>query len=377
VTRSTAAALAGVVLALTACSGSRGPSAEASVPVTTETGGTAPRSPSTTSQATPTGAPARRTVTIALAGDIHFEGVLARRLAEPATALAPVTRTLAAADLAIANLETSVGTGGTPEPGKRFVFSAPATVLGALTAAGLDVVSMANNHALDHGRDRLPSTFDAIEAADLAVVGIGPDVDAAFRPALTEHGGTVVATLAASVADQDVTADPTGHWAATATVPGIAVALDPTRLLTAVRRADQEADVVVVYLHWGIQGDGCPSDDQRRLARTLVDAGADVVAGTHAHRLQGDGRVGQGYVAYGLGNYAWYSPGPAAASQTGVLTLAVRPPADRSGRARVTRAVWDPARIGTDGLPHPMTGADAESFEVTLENLRDCAGFRR
>ena len=63
---------------------------------------------------------------IAVAGDVHFEGALAQRLLRPATALTPATTALAAADVAIVNLESSVGSGGRPEPGKRFVFSAGA-----------------------------------------------------------------------------------------------------------------------------------------------------------------------------------------------------------------------------------------------------------
>ena len=319
---------------------------------------------------------------IAFAGDIHFEGVLADRLRDPATALAPATAALAAADLAIVNLETSVGTGGSPEPGKRFTFSAGREAFAALSAAGVDVASMANNHALDFGRARLPSTMRAVRAAGeadppLSVIGIGRDEQEAFLPALAEVGDALVATLAASLADQDPTADPTGHWAATGARSGIADATDPSRLLSAVRRVDGTADVVVVYLHWGIQGARCPSPDQRSIAARLVGAGADVVVGSHAHQLQGDGRLQLGYVAYGLGNFAWYSPGTAATSRTGVLTLTVRPPAERPGRARVVRAAWQPAIIGQDGLPTPVAGEAAADFRAERESLRECAGLAR
>ncbi|MBC2934475.1 CapA family protein [Nocardioides sp. zg-1228] len=314
-------------------------------------------------------------VRIAVAGDIHFEGALAERLRRPADALAPAARVLAEADVAIVNLETSVGDGGRPEPGKRFTFSAGPRALAALGAAGIDVASMANNHALDFGRDRLPSTLRAARraaAADppLRVVGIGADADEAHRAARTVVGGTVVATLAASAADQDPTADPTGHWAARPGRSGVADATDPRRLLREVRRADSEADVVVAYLHWGVQGERCPSPDQRRLARALVAAGADVVVGSHAHEVQGDGRLGAGYVAYGLGNFAWYSPGP-----TGVLTLTVRPPRERTGRARVTASRWWPATIGPDGLAAADAGPAAAASHARRAALRSCAGL--
>ncbi len=99
--------------------------------------------------------------------------------------------------------------------------------------------------------------------------------------------------------------------------------------------------------------------------RRLVAAGADVVVGTHAHQLQGDGRLGPGYVAYGLGNYAWYAPGTGATSRTGVLTLTVRPPVERRGRARVVRAVWQPAVIGSSGLAMPVAAGVADGLPRT------------
>lgn len=318
-----------------------------------------------------------RPVTIAVAGDIHFEGVLRERLADPATALAPVTDALAAADLAVVNLETSVGRGGRPAPGKRYTFQAPPAAFAALAAAGVDVATMANNHALDYGTDPLAGMFTAADRAGrteppLSVVGIGRDADEAFRPARTDVDGTVVATIGASVADQDPTADPSGQGAATDRSPGTADAIEPARLLAAVRRADRTADVVVAYLHWGVQGERCPSTDQRTLAAGLVDAGADVVVGSHAHLVQGDGRLGPGYVAYGLGNYAWYTQ-EGATARTGVLTLTVRPPSEPAGRARVTGARWAPARIGPDGLPAPLGPGAARAFHGEQRALRDCA----
>ena len=359
-----------VLLCLTACTtpGDRPPSTASPAPRSTSS------TPTAGTDATSDGR-RPRPVRIALAGDVHFEGPLAARLRDPGTALAPAAAALTAADLAIVNLETSVGTGGRPEPGKRFIFSAGPAAFAALGAAGVDVASMANNHALDLGRGRLPSTLRAARSAaaadpPLAVIGIGRDARAAFRPHVADVRGTLVATLAASVADLDPTADRTGHWAAGEDRSGVAMALDPARLLAAVRRADARADVVVTYLHWGVQGQRCPSPDQRSLAARLIDAGADVVVGSHAHRLQGDGRLGPGYVAYGLGNFAWYSPGP-----TGALTLTLRPPSQPSGRARVVRSRWWPAAIGADGVARRVRGGAAVDVRGEREALRACAGL--
>ena len=180
-----------------------------------------------------------------------------------------------------------------------------------------------------------------------------------------------MAVIGASVPD-DPTADPTGHWAATGTAAGLAVALDPTRLLRAVRQARARAQIVVVYLHWGVQGESCPSPSQTMLAAALADpaTGADVVVGSHTHRLQGAGLVrgSDTYVAYGLGNFAWYTQSTDATATTGLLTLTV-------DAGTVIGEQWAPARIGADGLPAFTTGPVAGRMASDRDMLRECAGL--
>src|SRR4029450_6082886 len=94
-------------------------------------------------------------------------------------------------------------------------------------------------------------------------------------------------------------------WTATPTQPGLASARRIDRLVEAVSDARASVDTVVVFLHWGIERSTCPTGDQQSLAQTLVEAGADIVVGGHAHRLQGGGRLGNAVVHYGLGNFAF------------------------------------------------------------------------
>jgi poly-gamma-glutamate synthesis protein (capsule biosynthesis protein) len=313
--------------------------------------------------------PQSRPITIAFAGDVHFEGSLEARLDDPQTALSPIAPELSAADLTVVNLESAVGTGGNPEP-KRFTFQAPPSAFQALAAAGVDVVTMANNHAGDFGRDGIRQALDASDGArsanrPLAVVGIGRDASEAFAPAMVDIGGATVAVLGASAADDDPTADPTGHLAATDDQPGTADAVDPTLLVRAVEQARAEADLVVVYLHWGIQGQSCPSSAQTELARATAEAGAHVVVGSHAHRLQGTGMLGDTFVAYGLGNFAWYTQASPATTATGILTVTV-------DGGSVMGQEWTPAVIGSDGLPHPADGPEAERMTDEFAQLADC-----
>jgi poly-gamma-glutamate synthesis protein (capsule biosynthesis protein) len=199
------AALLGALTAALLLSSCDEAAPEADPPVSTPTRSaptpeTPPASPSASPSTSPSTSPSQPSpapappLTLAFAGDVHFEGALEDRLEDPASALVSATGTLAAADLAMVNLETSVGRGGRPDPDKRFTFQAPATALTALAEAGVDVVTMANNHAVDYGIAALPSTFDAIDAAagadqPLAVVGIGRNVRDAFRPAVSDVDG--------------------------------------------------------------------------------------------------------------------------------------------------------------------------------------------
>ena len=82
-------------------------------------------------------------------------------------------------------------------------------------------------------------------------------------------------------------------------------------------------------------------------------------------------------MAYGLGNYAWYTQSSGTAADTGVLTLTVQPAPTPQGRAEVTDADWEPARIGADGLPRAVSGPPAEAFEAQHGERRDCAGLAR
>ena len=311
---------------------------------------------------TPTTSPPAARITLAFAGDVHFEGRTATRLAaDPATTLGEATTALADADLTMVNLETSITERGTPEP-KTFTFRAPVSAFTALRSAGVDIATLANNHAADFGEVGLADTLAAIRTSGFPTVGIGADAAGAYAPHYADVRGHRVALLAASqIQDRTLAA-----WSAGQSSPGIANAYDD-RLVAAVRQARQRAEVVVVYLHWGVEGQGCPSADQRAVAARLAAAGADAVVGTHAHLLLGGGFLGPTYVAYGLGNYLWWRDS-AYSNDTGVLRLTF------AGR-RVVSANLAPARIDSRGVPVPATGETAARISRRWTDLAGCAGL--
>jgi len=299
-------------------------------------------------------------VTIAFGGDVHFEGLLRPKLAaDPAGLLQPIAPLLTSADLAVVNLETAITERGSPAT-KEYTFRAPANALTALASAGVDVASMANNHGLDFGPDGLEDSLAAEASSRFPLIGIGRDAAEAYEPHRAVVQGQRIAVIAATqVLDEHLISS----WTATDMQAGLASAKDVDRLVAAVAEARATSDTVVVFLHWGTEGQTCPSQRQQELARALADAGADVIVGGHAHRLQGAGRLGGAFVAYGLGNFVWYARGGPGA-QTGVLTVTV------TGRD-VDGYEWHPAVI-RDGVPHPLDGDAAATARAAWEALRGC-----
>lgn len=313
---------------------------------------------------TPSPSPQRRPFTISFAGDVHFEGVLRSRLdANPRTALGPIASVLRKADLTALNLETAITTGGTRAPGKQFTFRAPATAFTALKAAGVDVVTMANNHGMDYMESGLRDTLAAIKSTKFPVVGIGASEAEAYRPFRRTVKGNRVSLIGATQVLDEQFIQP---WTAAGDKGGLASAKNEPRLLRAVRQARKNSDTVIVFLHWGTELVKCPTPVQRSLAGKLVEAGADVVVGSHAHILLGGGYSGQAYVQYGLGNFAFYNWGPDTGT-TGVLTLTI------NGR-KVLKDQWTPARIN-GGVPIPLTGGVRQQALGSYRALRSCTGL--
>ena len=252
----------------------------------------------------------------------------------PAGVLDPIEPIFRQADLSVVNLETAVTTGGSPTS-KAFVFRAPASAFAALRGGGIDVASMANNHGLDYGETGLRDSLAAARRYRFPVVGIGLNAKQAYRPFRRTINGQRIAVIGATqVLDDELIS----AWTAGPGKPGLASAKDVPRLLQEVRAARKTSDTVVVFLHWGIELQQCPSTDQRTLARQLVAAGADVVVGGHAHRVQGAGRMGKALVGYGLGNFVWYGTSELS-TQTGVLLVTVTV-AGSSRTAGCLRGSW-------------------------------------
>jgi Bacterial capsule synthesis protein PGA_cap len=283
-----------------------------------------------------------RPLRIAAVGDVNLGDRVATAISTygnhyPWLSVAPVLRQ---ADIAVANLECAVSKRGSPVPGKEYTFRGKPAALRAMAAfAGVDIISLANNHSLDYGRVAFSDTLRYTRRFGMRPIGGGRDIAAARRARIAAAGGLRVAFLGYSdVRPLGFDAGPT--WSGTA--PAF-----PSYIAADVRAARKRADAVVVYFHWGVERSTVPNARQRALAGVAFDAGATVVLGAHPHVLQPRETVGgRRLVAWSLGNFVFgaHSPGTA---RTGILRV-------KLGRAGVLGYGFRRARIGGPFAVQPI-----------------------
>jgi len=245
-------------------------------------------------------------------------------------------------DLTVINLECVPSDLGTPL-NKEFVFRCPPEALPSVKANGVDVANMGNNHSGDFGKEALVDGRDNLIAAGIGAVGAGRDVEEAGAPALFEVNGWRIAVVGfGGVAPND-------GWYATADSPGMRSGDDTASMVEAVQTADQQADLVVVTVHWGMELDTTPRQDDIERAHAMIDAGADIIFGHHPHRMQPLEMIDGASVFWSLGNFVW--PHNSVASATTAVARAVVSPEG------VIEACLIPAYIETHG--HPVLTGEA------------------
>ncbi len=217
---------------------------------------------------------------------------------------AKVTNRTASADLTVANLETTVANGQSYGEGPGMMrFTAPAITLDAIKSAGIDGVSLANNHAMNGGGEK---TAEMLRELDTRQIGhFGVDRSTGTGTWTTTVKGITIAHLSFDTVP--------GNIEPTAALPGAnRISLKPwgkldqtgiDRVQGAVRTAKESADVVIPWFHWGTEYTHDANDEQRRLAQAAIDAGADVVIATHPHWTQGIEWYKNHLIAYSLGNF--------------------------------------------------------------------------
>lgn len=268
-----------------------------------------------------------------------------------------VRRILRRSDVLIGNLESVITTRDTRQA-KRYTFRAPARGATALRRAGFDLVSLANNHALDYGPEGLADSIRHLRRAGVRPMGAGADLAEARAPVVVTRDGLRIAFLARADARMDSNEWPRLRWEATRRRSGLAYGR-PSELRADVRAARKVADVVVVMLHSGREYAASATRAQRRIVEAALQGGAALVVSSHPHVLQRGHRAGRTMVAWSLGNFVFDGfatiPG---ARDSAILDVTL-------GRRGVRSVRWHPV-ILRGGFPRPATGADRRRILARL-----------
>ena len=213
-----------------------------------------------------------------------------------------INRTVSA-DIFMINNEFPYSSRGTPAPGKKFTFRAKPETVSFMQDLGADIVSLANNHAYDHGPDALLDTFDTLDGAGIPYVGAGHNLEEAMMPVYFIAGGMKISFVSATQIERSL---PPDTKEATETDPGVLRTLEPEKFLSVIRKAKETSDFCVAYVHWGSEGTNKYEQAQTELAKAYEEAGADLIMGDHPHVLQGITYINDTPVFYSLGNY-WFN----------------------------------------------------------------------
>jgi poly-gamma-glutamate synthesis protein (capsule biosynthesis protein) len=245
-------------------------------------------------------APPQPAIEVVVVGDIMPGRLVGRRLLSLDDYTRPfvqVSATLSAADLTIANLEGALSDQITPpaEP-QTMLFVGSGRFVEGLRCAGVDGISLANNHSRNFGGTGISHTLALLNEAGISAFGAGMDLAQARQPALFEVQGVRFAFLGYDAVSY--------YYAADEGRAGTAPA-DTTLIAADIAAAHEQADVVLTYFHWGVEYTHHPSAQQEDLAHQAVEAGADIVLGNHPHWVQGLERYQGVPIIYSIGNFVF------------------------------------------------------------------------
>jgi poly-gamma-glutamate capsule biosynthesis protein CapA/YwtB (metallophosphatase superfamily) len=233
------------------------------------------------------------TVTLMFSGDVALGESFANKVGKDFDHAFAAMDEYRKADLAMVNLEEPFTNATIPLQDKQFNFKADPESVKTLAKGGVDLVTLANNHAMDYEQPGLVETMDTLDKAGILHLGAGRDEKEARRPDIVEVKGQRVAYLGYYGADLH---------AASKNTAGTNYA-DEARIAADIKSIRDQVDWIVVNFHWGEELATHPADWQVDMAHFTIDQGADVVVGHHPHVLQGAEIYKGRPIAYSLGNF--------------------------------------------------------------------------
>ena len=255
------------------------------------------------------------------------------------------------ADMTMINNEFPFSTRGTQHPDKQFTFRVDPKYTTMLQDMGVDVASLANNHALDYQTDALLDSFTALDNAGIHYVGAGETKERAEDAIFVEAGGRKIGILSAS------RVIPVVEWNIDIRQPGLFCTYDSTRLVERIKEVESQCDYVVVFVHWGVERVALPEEYQHNLAKEYIDAGADLVVGNHSHVPQGIEYYKGVPIVYCMGNFIF--------NDNMTDTYATKVTVDAEGKTSLQIIPVDTK----DYFTSELTGDEAQAFYDYLEEI--------
>lgn len=293
------------------------------------------------------------TVTVLASGDVSLgrqtgQKILAGEINYPFANMGDI---LKSADITFANLESQLVdlNGETQSPTNEYRFAGPPEGAMTLRDAGIDIVSVANNHMWDYGQDGLQETLDSLSAQEVLYVGASVESDKRFEPKVLEVKGKKIAFLAMTEllngyenvgADQFIAFN------------------DSKKLIETIQSIKDNVDWVIVSLHTGTEYAPKPSSGTVKLAHDLIDAGADAILGHHPHVPQQIEVYNNKPIFYSLGNFAFWQPFTFWTQNSFLAKLKLTVPHEVDYEIVPIKAGWQPELL-----------TDSQAIETLMERI--------
>lgn len=221
---------------------------------------------------------------------------------------------MTSSDVMVANNEFTVSTRGTPMSGKAFTFRADPSRLKIYKEMGVDLVTLANNHIYDFGKDAFMDMLVSLKENNIPYIGAGNNLNEAMEPYYFVVNGRKIAFVNATRAEKNIMTP-----GATQNEAGVLRCYDPENFIKAIKLAKANSDYVIALIHWGAESYHTLEDVQITTGKTYLESGADVIVGGHAHKLQGMEFYQNKLIAYNLGDFIFNDK----TTETGILTVKI------------------------------------------------------
>lgn len=263
-----------------------------------------------------------------------------------------VKRLFSESDLVFGNLECTLSNRDVRDTDYNSVQmrGAPRFCAG-LADAGFDIVNMANNHSMQHGKDAFRETVDLLSAHDIQTTGVNFDDHLTGAPTFVRKNGINIAFLGYSLRPRQYFEYEPYYSEG-----------NEQNMISDVAKTGEEADIVIVSLHWGDEFIQRPSPEEIRIARSLIDAGANLIIGHHPHVLRGLEAYNGGFIAYSLGNFVCDMIWDDTLRETAIFQCDI-------SKGGVNNARFIPCFVNDHYQPTPLQGPAADALHAKLAAL--------